>query len=279
MIIDHVGAFIPDMPIWTRYIGRFFAPIFFFCMAWGMDYTKSRKLYLLRLYAASLCMGLVTTFLSAFVGGTGGTNPELKNNIFSTLFVTAAIIALLFPEEQGKRLKGILFLLAWQLSSTAIIIGMILLQMDEYTVAVLTGNIFFCEGGVRWVILGVLIYCIKNSPKKLAIGYSLYCVVYEAVAATAIFSRLIYNNEGYVSERVLSVCKVAYYFIMQENYFQTPLTPHRLNFTDYQWMMIGALPFMLVYNHKLGKKCRWFFYLFYPLHIILFILIGKHMGN
>ena len=42
MLIDHVGEFFPKMPIWFRYLGRISAPLFFFCMTWGMDYTKSR---------------------------------------------------------------------------------------------------------------------------------------------------------------------------------------------------------------------------------------------
>jgi len=36
MVIDHIGLFFPDAPIWFRYIGRMSAPIFIFCMVTGL---------------------------------------------------------------------------------------------------------------------------------------------------------------------------------------------------------------------------------------------------
>lgn len=48
-------------------------------------------------------------------------------------------------------------------------------------------------------------------------------------------------------------------------------------YQNYQWMMIGALPFMLTYNKKSGKRLKYFFYVFYPLHIIILYYLGKLM--
>ncbi|HIX64425.1 MAG TPA: hypothetical protein H9852_08375, partial [Candidatus Mediterraneibacter colneyensis] len=44
---------------------------------------------------------------------------------------------------------------------------------------------------------------------------------------------------------------------------------------DFQWMMIGALPLMLLYNNKRGRNTKWFFYFFYPIHIILLALLSN----
>lgn len=47
---------------------------------------------------------------------------------------------------------------------------------------------------------------------------------------------------------------------------------------DYQWMMIFALPFILMYNGRLGLKnkfTKWMFYIFYPAHLILIVLLTK----
>ncbi len=44
----------------------------------------------------------------------------------------------------------------------------------------------------------------------------------------------------------------------------------------YQWMMIFAFPFFLLYNGKKGHSsfiAKWAFYLFYPVHLIVFRLI------
>ena len=43
---------------------------------------------------------------------------------------------------------------------------------------------------------------------------------------------------------------------------------------NYQWMMIGALPVIWMYNGTKGRSGKWFFYLFYPVHYILFYWIG-----
>lgn len=36
-----------------------------------------------------------------------------------------------------------------------------------------------------------------------------------------------------------------------------------------QWAMVFALPFMLLYNGERGRGLKYFFYLYYPLHIVL----------
>lgn len=48
---------------------------------------------------------------------------------------------------------------------------------------------------------------------------------------------------------------------------------------DYQWMMIFALPFFWIYNGKKGrssKLSRWIFYVFYPLHLAIIVLIARY---
>lgn len=47
---------------------------------------------------------------------------------------------------------------------------------------------------------------------------------------------------------------------------------------EYQWMMIFALPLILMYNGKLGLKntfTKWMFYIFYPLHLIIIQVVCK----
>ena len=42
---------------------------------------------------------------------------------------------------------------------------------------------------------------------------------------------------------------------------------HLIPFDRYQWMMLLVIPFFFLYNGKKGKNLKWFYYLFYPLHI------------
>lgn len=47
---------------------------------------------------------------------------------------------------------------------------------------------------------------------------------------------------------------------------------------DYQWMMILALPIILMYNGKLGLKntfTKWMFYVYYPLHLTVLALLSN----
>ena len=44
-----------------------------------------------------------------------------------------------------------------------------------------------------------------------------------------------------------------------------------------QWMMVFALPFILMYNGERGPKIKYFFYIFYPVHIWVLYIIGYLM--
>ncbi|MGL5675650.1 MAG: TraX family protein [Cellulosilyticaceae bacterium] len=50
---------------------------------------------------------------------------------------------------------------------------------------------------------------------------------------------------------------------------------------DYQWMMVFAIIPILMYNGKLGvnnKFVKWMFYWFYPIHLVLIVLLAKLIG-
>ena len=90
MLIDHIGEFIPQAPMWLRYIGRLALPIFFYCSAWGFYYTHNRKKYLARMYAFSVLMGMGNILLSHYMNR--GREQDLVNNIFTTIFLGCCIV-------------------------------------------------------------------------------------------------------------------------------------------------------------------------------------------
>ena len=250
MVIDHIGAFIPGTPIWFRYIGRLSFPLFLFCLAWGMEYTRNRTRYILRLFLAAVGMEVFWTIVDRVSKLNIDAN---HNNIFLTLFCVAALIELFFPRE-------------WKLTKKQRILILI----------ILLGIIIYCDYGLFGCAVGVLIYRFKNNPKALTYTYIGCCVYYEFVSATAFYARLAYFANwhlGIIGKLFEILCVI----MTGEIYAFTPMVLHGLYWESCQWMMIGALPFMLMYNQKPGRKCKWFFYVFYPMHILILMLVASHI--
>lgn len=247
MFIDHVGQFIPGTPTWFGWIGRVSAPLFMFCVVWGLSYTSNKKIYLTRLYLFGVGMAIMNLVINMMYNNTG---VYITNNFITTLFLIGFILFLLQKNEKKLFISfGI-----WQLVSTSLCI--ILVEFIEipslYDVTPsymfygsLFGNVFFIEGGILFLILGVLLYLTRNNNKNLMIYYSFFSILTYLLVS---------------------------YFGSNHNF---GLISYLIPFPDYQWMMIAALPFMLIYNRKKGAGLKYFFYIFYPLHIAILYIIGQ----
>lgn len=253
MLIDHIGEFFPQVvPIWFRWLGRLSAPLFFFCLAHGLDKTHDRKKYVQRLWLSSAVMGagnflLIQCFPNSAV--------NLTNNIFSTMTMVAMSVWIIesmnAEQERNDHLKHpqmaiVFFLLAqFGLNFLCNILANYELSWAKLLNAFLP-TATFCEGGLNTVVLGVILYFCKSDRKKLCIGYGTYCGLQFFLTA---FNAVLYKNIGFML------------------------------WYSYQWMMIASLPLMLLYNGKKGKSNKLVFYLFYPLHIwALFILSNLLIG-
>ena len=254
MLIDHIGEFIPQSPIWFRYIGRLSAPLFFYCSAWGFYYTRNRKKYMLRLYIFGILMSLGNICLYYFVGK-ASYNALFSNNIFVTIFLGCVIIYLYEKaDNRKKRIKYISLLLLQQLA--AFVLCVILAELlnipraiDTYMLyygyGSLFGSMIITEGSVLFVLFFVLVYFLKNRPVYLTV----FVVVFSAFLTVLI--RRTYYMRGFIE------CLIP--------------------FDRYQWMMICVIPFFFLYNGKKGKSIKWFYYLFYPLHIWGLYALGYMM--
>lgn len=275
MMIDHVGAFFLSSPQWFRYVGRISAPLFLFCLVWGMDYTRNRKKYILRLYCTSIFMEAMWSILQQF---TAVEVPSQGYNIFVMLTNVAILINLFYPkDEQSKynRKNVWKIIIIWQTISTILCLGVSYFPYSAVSrrmVIAVTGNIFLSEGGLYFTVLGFAIYTWKKNQKKLTIGYTLFCAYDKLISATAIFARLTYFVDFH-TEKVGNIFAIICYLVTGREYWMTPMVLHDFYWGDYQWMMIGALPFMLLYNRESGKQVKWLFYLFYPMHLLLLVCI------
>ena len=282
MLIDHIAEFLPGMPIYLRYIGRLSAPIFFFCMVWGLHYTHNRKIYLLRLYIGSITMCLLDIIVPSLFGRT----EIIQNNIFSTLFLAGTIISLL---EYGqtkhiKTSKVLIGICSWQLITIIVLVVcemFIDLPWIELILSTLLGSIALVEGRAVMLLAILILYFCKDSEKKLILGYGSYCLGYIAIIVTdffpRVFTRLDFYFSGEVFRTILDIASIPVNILGIQTIFRAD-SWHSAFFIDYyQWMMIFALPLMLLYNGKKGSGLKYFFYLFYPIHILILYCLGIYL--
>lgn len=272
MVIDHVGEFIPGCPIWFRWIGRLSAPIFIYCMIWGYTYTRSKKSYMIRLYFLSAGMAVVNVVLDFYMPRYDGV--EITNNIFGTLFAITEIITLIEYRSICRRKWKyyVTAFLVFQLVSAFLILFFATGGSQELLLwGALLGNVFINEGRLIFVILGLLFYYTKEKRLQLVVGYSAFCVLLFVNGFWAIMDRLI-NKFGDYRDLIAAIVEE----FVGVPAFLLPVRDWEYIFCQYfQWMMIGSLPFILLYNRKRGADLKWFFYIFYPVHIYLLWWFGR----
>ncbi|MFJ6264141.1 TraX family protein [Lysinibacillus xylanilyticus] len=251
MFIDHVGFFIPNTPEWFGWIGRIAVPIFIFTIVIGFQYTSDRKKYLTRLYMFSLGMSFINLLVNYIFRDFS--IADLTNNFFAPLFLIVLILSLI----EKKQLKYIFLFSIWQIIS--LVLCSLLADIIEfpsfnsattnaYFWGSIFGNIFAVEGGPLFILMGIFLYLARDRKINIVIVYTIFsfCCFYSSYK----WGHLI-------------------------NTWNNLLFP----FTSYQWTMISAVPLILLYNSKRGKGLKYFFYIFYPAHIIILYLIGFYLKN
>jgi len=275
MVFDHIGEFIVNAPIFFRWIGRLSAPIFFFCSAYSFDYTKNKKKYLIRLYLSSVFMSIIDCLL------------DIDNNIFRTIFSMCLILYLIYIyREKREKFKWYLSIyLFWQAFSIFLLYFFhsfftLSEEISFYFLPALFGNIFYLEGGMLFVFLGILFYLFKEKPVKLALSYILFDIAYFFLTTTP-FVTIVLSKIG-----TLKPFSLGMFLNSTAENFSTlilGLNPMVLGgsflFQNYQWMLIFSLVFILFYNHQAGKKHKYFFYIFYPLHIVVLFTLGQFISH
>lgn len=279
MLMDHIGEFFPDSPIWFRWLGRLAAQLFVYALAVGFHHTRNRKKYLLRLYLANVGMVFFNQIMRMLQRKLDYVVYEPTNhNIFTTLFCAGVLICIWENRKEKKKfLTYIGIYIFWQ---AMLIKFAILVETYDYLwygnarletvlrtdyIFPLLGGIWDVEGGVFFIALGVCLYCAVEDRWKLTLYYILFCGTYLLMCEGDILYRIMNRFSFWGYHKLADIIYVGSWST------GIPLGTSDLSLLTefYQWMMIGALPIMLSCNGKRGKSLKWLFYAAYPLQFLV----------
>lgn len=280
MTIDHIGAVIPGMPVCLRWIGRLSAPVFLFCLIEGIQKTHNRKKYCLRMYLYSIGTAVMNTAINYLMPN----QTKLEDNIFNVYFSIICFISILEWSTKSfhSKKQGIFLIMCWQL--TVGLIGAFVFDVDAWdsVYRAVFGMVGYWQEYTVFVILGVLLYWKREEKKDFLRIYILFSFVPSILRQTGILGKglgYLYAIMKYrIGVPVLPVEILELAVSLLFALFGVDTMPVNYNAgtfwtINYQWMMIAAIPFFLLYNGKRGKGFKYFFYWYYPLHILVLAFI------
>ena len=272
MFLDHLRLFLKEFPLCFSWVGRISAPIFLYCSLYSLQRSSNPKRYLKRLYWAGIGMSLVQC-LTGFEG-----------NFFRTVFLLQILIVLCFHQDRlKKRIKHpVIAFLLWQVGGflLCVICGMcswVPFSVTLFVLPAILGNLFCVEGGF-YLILGLMLYPIRFDKKKTAIRYTAFCAGYSVLSLTPLIPKAVYFLDVVCGFSALREgIEYLFHNLVGLPLYQIGAPVWKEN---YQWMMIFALPVLLlsIFPERRSEKRRrygkYWLYWFYPLHILLLFLLS-----
>ena len=274
MACDHIGlalvAFFPyDMDVIQvsnilRGFGRLALPLFIFMITEGVIHTKSIKQYLLRLgiMASVISTILIIITYVDFDDGFNFVPFQGVGNIFIDLVLTALTIYLLKQENNYLKL---LILLPLGISFTSFFV-----KSYEYATGAAVHwypNWLYLQFDWMSIVLGIGFYY----------SYKLADIYIENTTAKNGMDKSIWEVSGRYRLLVNAICLAVICFVNIIFYLYKYVWPEGTFWdANTQLFAIFSGAFILLYNGKRGYNAKWFqygSYLFYPVHIIIIIVI------
>jgi len=248
MVADHIGYYFPDLPCSRilRIIGRPCFIIFLFIFSESLFYTKSKKKYLLRLLIGYEVMLFAKFGFENLLPG----KVALANNVFSMLFMSGIFACCTFvlveavKQKDSKKITAALFL-----------------HLIPFAMNIPEGLVLLREGltvnaGGKITMLPILLTSIIPNFFNLESG--LFYVFLGWAFCLAKKYGVAYANP---IRFVLIAVTGAVLLIKSGG-------------ADIQWFLCLAILPLAFYNQKPGAGLKWFFYVFYPLHIFALYIIS-----
>lgn len=297
MVIDHIGTIIlsanfhlisynMEFYLLFRYIGRISFPIFAFLIANGCKHTSNINKYLLRLGILAIISEI--PYDMAFWGYGGGINFISNTNIFYTLFLGVAAVAIY--EKLTRVEKQWIFLIILALIPVISMIVSLPLFAGYGNLIVNLALALYC---VAAFVLANLLTEIRRSKKPtierkiipvLAILplFSLSGILgtdFHGIGVLLMFFLYLANPANKISRAAVLTVSLLYYYGRQfiPAYFMgAPAAEFQRIALILAFSLLSVL-FVSLYNGKLGlnnRVVKWGFYAFYPLHIAILAAVS-----
>ncbi len=236
MVVDHVHQMFSAFgaPAWLDWFGRPVATLFFFVSVIGFSHTRSKRTYVWRLYACMVLMALLTNVVQIVIPTD---NVQLTNNIFRDLFIGTLFMTGLDQFEaaaHGERTKHILF--GVFLFVLPFILSVIPIVLSDQV----------ASGSMPGLVLAAIM---AFTPCILLAENTLMVLIVPFM--------YLFRNNRWLQCAAIAACAVVYAV--------KGMT---------QWMMIFAVIPILLYDGRKGRGDKYFFYVFYPAHIVILYLVS-----
>ncbi len=266
---------VQSLDMTLRSIGRLAFPIFCFLLVEGFLHTHNMKKYLLRLGLFALFSEVIFDF--AFLG-----QIYFKHqNVFFTLFI--GVLALIAADHVKKQESfngfhrfadkiGILVAAVFGayafITSMGSLIGMIIgsaFELGDLFQKIISGGCGFIFGIVFWLVK-IRKY---DADKRIRVNVGMLYVLGFFTLAECLFTD--YGGWGVLAVVAIWIARPGW--IKGFNAGVTVLSI--MSFAELT-AFLAALP-VEMYNGKRGLKMKYFFYAFYPAHLLLFVIIRRYL--
>ena len=161
-----------------------------------------------------------------------------KTYIFNNIFALFFLICGIIYVLEEKENGWIKYLIGFQPIIIIVVLFFASYMPIMYFANAILPNILFVEGSVAFVIMGIILHKFRDNIYYRDISYILISLTYFPL------KEVINGDWGVLQDK-------------------------------FQWLMVFSVLFFHIYNNKRGKGLKYFFYIGYPLHIILFNILAK----
>ena len=241
MVIDHVGLLFFPQILLLRAVGRLAFPLFAWLIANGAYYSKNIKKYLTRLFLFALVAQIPFILMNRQV------DPSFwQLNVLFTLFLGLSTIILI------KKSKNIFI-------SVLIVV-----------ISAGLADVLNTDFGALGVLAMVVFYLSFKNIKKMVILQICVFTIFNIIPMSVIIASHGLANPV-IPAASFMLCGIACLNFSLKLHFALPAVSIGLNFIES--LGLFSLFIIALYNNQEGKKMKYFFYGFYPIHLLILYFI------